>query len=128
MQKLCAVLMMGLLSFASLANVAESVLTNNIRDRQPQDDLQGQFRVTSAGIDKVYFFTRVTDLAGKQIMHRWLFDDQVMAEVVLNVGGDDWRTYSSKRIVAAWSGDWKVEVLADGEVIHSYPFSVIVTD
>ena len=126
MKKLITMLLASvLMSSAALADVAESVLTTGIVNRQPVDDLQAQYRVPAQGISKVYFFTRVTDYAGKQVMHRWLYGDQVMAEVNLSVGSDNWRTYSSKRMVSAWNGDWQIDVLVDGEVVHSFPFSVV---
>jgi hypothetical protein len=46
-----------------------------------------------------------------------------MAEVPFNVGGPRWRVYSSKKLIAAWTGTWKVEVVdADGIVMHSKTF------
>jgi hypothetical protein len=42
----------------------------------------------------------------------------------LNIGGSPWRTWSSKLIPADATGDWRVDVVADGKVIKSVPFKV----
>jgi len=46
-----------------------------------------------------------------------------MARVSLAVGSNDWRTYSSKRFLPQWAGEWKVVVLdAQEEEIITIPF------
>jgi len=64
-------------------------------------------------VGKVYVHTRILGIeSGGSVTHRWIFKDKVMAETKLNIGGSDWRTWSSKNIDPFWSGDWKVDDFA----------------
>ncbi len=110
---------------AAQANVVQSTLSWDIQQREPVGDLGSEVRIPSSGISKVYFFTRITDLKGQQVVHRWSYQGKSMAEVTLNIGADSWRTYSSKRLIPSWQGDWQVDVLLDGEVIHSHTFTLV---
>ncbi|MDN4503064.1 DUF2914 domain-containing protein [Alteromonadaceae bacterium BrNp21-10] len=122
----------GLMLITSALTMAEPVvnraqLTSNIIDKLPVDDLQNLMAVPAETIANVYFFTQVDGLAGQQIVHRWLYKQEPMAEVLLEIGGDNWRTHSSKKIRANWAGDWQVQVLHGDKLIHSYDFKVITT-
>ena len=49
----------------------------------------------------------------------------IIAEVPLEVNSNKWRTYSSKRILPNWQGNWRVEVYDDnGKMIGSKNFTV----
>lgn len=98
------------LSWPGIAQIERSILTSSIENREPVDDLANL--VTSDGTDnqRVYFFTQVKQLEGDQIIHRWFFGDKEMATVTLNIGSNNWRTYSSKRLLPSWLGDWRIEV------------------
>lgn len=53
----------------------------------------------------------------------WYLDDAEKARVQLRIGGDRWRTYSSKTIPPEWDGNWKVEVQTpEGAVIRTEKF------
>jgi hypothetical protein len=55
----------------------------------------------------------------------WHFVDKEMAKVDLTIGGDPWRTWSSKRIDEEWSGNWRVDVVtASGEILKSMDFVI----
>ena len=80
-----------------------------------------------ADVGKVYAHTRILGMeAGGSVVHRWIYRDRTMAEVVLSVGGPDWRTWSSKNIDPLWTGSWKVEVIdsTDGSAIGTLEFLV----
>jgi len=48
-----------------------------------------------------------------------------MARIELPVRSINWRTWSSKRIPADWSGSWRVEIQDQyGEVLTTLPFAV----
>jgi len=107
---------------APALDVAEIVITSQVMDRVPADTLQ---QVSSqAGV--VYCWTRVVGAEGETyVEHVWYRTDQEMARVQLNVGGPDWRTWSSKRIQPEWAGDWRVDVVGpDGTVLDSIDFEV----
>lgn len=80
----------------------------------------------SADAGQVYCLTRVMNLDhAATVTHAWYHDGKTMARVELNVGSSDWRTWSSKRILPAWTGDWEVKVLdVNGVVLASAGFVV----
>ncbi len=64
--------------------------------------------------ERLYCFTEIaTDQAPTSIVHVWTYQGRTMAEVPLRVGSARWRTYSSKKIVKQWTGEWKIEVFSD---------------
>lgn len=59
------------------------------------------------------------------VSHVWYWGDREMARVPLHVEGARWRTWSTKRIIDEWRGDWRVDIVdRDGFVLERLPFSV----
>jgi hypothetical protein len=59
------------------------------------------------------------------VFHVWYWGDREMARVPLRVQGARWRTWSAKRIVDEWRGDWRVDIIdRDGFVLKRLMFSV----
>lgn len=77
-------------------------------------------------VETIWCLTRIRGLkAPTTVTHAWYHDGEAMARVTLNVGSSDWRTWSSKRILAAWTGSWEVKVLDDtGKVLHTSAFVI----
>ena len=90
-------------------NIARSVFTNGIDNREPIDKV-GQLTNDK---EKIYFFTEITGMAGHTITHRWEHAGDVKAEVTFNVGSDRWRIWSSKNLQPQWVGEWIVSVIDD---------------
>lgn len=107
MKKLIIVLLacVASLSFAE-AEVARHQFTTAIENREPVDALTDAMNVSP-----IFYFTELKELQDTVVVHRWSFNDTVMAEVTFNVGGPRWRVYSSKRLQPEWDGQWKVEVV-----------------
>lgn len=103
-------------------SVAGMVVTTSVRDRMPADTLS----TVPADVGRVLLWTRVTGgSAGTSVEHVWYRGDREMARVALDVGGSDWRTWSSKRILPGWTGRWRVEVVGPGgEVLETTRFTV----
>ncbi len=80
----------------------------------------------SADAGQVYCLTRVMNLdPSEMVTHAWYHEGKTMARVELKVGSADWRTWSSKRILPAWTGNWEVKVLdVNGVVLASAGFVV----
>lgn len=97
--------------------VARSQFASDVQNREPVDEVSDSF---SASEDPLYFFTEIDNGEGETITHRWKHDGEVMAEVPLQVGGDDsWRTWSSKQLMPDWDGEWTVEVVdSQGNVLE----------
>jgi len=88
--------------------VKRAVVTSGIENREPIDSLSE----IPDGTNKVYFFTEVLNKADTHVTHRWLRNGVLEAEVVLKIGSNRWRTYSSKNLVPELhSGNWQVEVI-----------------
>jgi hypothetical protein len=78
-----------------------------------------------ADVGKIYCCTKIAATEDGEIYHRWIFEGEEMASVKLNIlrsGG--FRTRSYKTVFPNQAGNWKVEVVADGEVIVSLPITI----
>ena len=59
------------------------------------------------------------------VVHAWFWGDRLMAEVRLFVGAATWRTWSTKRILDEWRGEWHVDILdRQGLLLERLDFSV----
>jgi hypothetical protein len=101
-------------------SLARAVFTSGIVDREPQDSLD---TLTNDHV-QVYFFTELRDMEGRTIVHRWMWNGEVMAEVAFDVAGPRWRVHSSKNLEPSWLGDWTVMVVdTDGNEIGESHFT-----
>lgn len=88
--------------------IKRAILTSAIENREPVDALTEVLPNTG----KVYFFTEILNKANTHVTHRWLLNGKLEVEVVLKVGSDRWRTYSSKNLAPEFhTGTWQVEVI-----------------
>ncbi|GHB69671.1 hypothetical protein GCM10008107_18760 [Psychrosphaera saromensis] len=91
-------------------NIRRAIITDSIVKREPASDLSNTS--ISTDVSKVYLFTEVIGKAGTMITHRWFLDGKLEAEVVLKIGGNRWRTNSSKTLDPTMHlGSWQVEVV-----------------
>ena len=102
--------------------VSEMAICTAVEDRNPV----GADSMFLNTVEQVYCFTKITGGTGEEaIAHVWYYGDKEMARVDLKVGGDPWRTWSSKRIIEEWTGDWRVDVVtASGEILKSMKFTI----
>lgn len=102
--------------------VAEGTITTAIEDQMPVDKIDSY----RADFGKLYCYTRIVGAQGDtEVTHVWYYQDNELARVTLSVRSADWRTYSSKRFLPQWAGQWKVVVLdADKNEIATIPFSL----
>lgn len=80
----------------------------------------------ASSIETVYCFTHITGAEGTaEIAHVWYYNDEEKARVPLTVRSNSWRTWSSKRILPSWTGEWSVQVEdAEGNVLESGSFVI----
>jgi len=99
-----------------------AIVTTAIDSREPVDNLNDT--VINTDVNKVYFFTEILNQADTSITHRWFLNGKLEAEVVLRIGSNRWRTYSSKNLVPTYhQGNWQVEVVDDkGKLLDSTAF------
>jgi hypothetical protein len=95
-------------------HVGRAQLTTNVVDREPVDVLGQSVRTASSGEDYVYFFTEIRNLAGQTIVHRWEHGGRVVASVSFRIGGNRWRVFSRRSIVAEQAGPWSVTAIGPG--------------
>ena len=126
MRKIVFFTLMLSLLFWSIAGaeiqVADATITTAIEQQMPVDSID----VYPADYGKLFCFTRI--LGAEQdtmVTHVWYYQDDELARVELQVGSSDWRTYSSKRFLPQWAGQWRVVVLAeDGQQLATVPFEL----
>ncbi|MPQ76616.1 DUF2914 domain-containing protein [Hydrogenovibrio sp. JE_KL2] len=88
--------------------IRRAVFTTEITNREPgkvYNDVIPKF------VRKLYFFTQIEKASGEMLYHRWRYNGKVMATIPLQIKGQNFRTWSSKRLSSAWSGHWDVEIL-----------------
>ncbi len=80
----------------------------------------------ASDVGKLVCFTRVVGAESQiQIYHVWYYNGKTIAKIPLQVKSRSWRTWSSKKILPGWTGDWVVKVLdSDGLVIASQKFKI----
>lgn len=103
--------------------VSEASVGTSIENRE----LQGTAESFSPDVGTVWCLTRITGGGGEgdTVKHRWFHGDNLMAEVELPVRSSSWRTYSSKKILPEWTGDWSVEITdPEGTVLETVKFSI----
>ena len=97
---------------AAELRVADGTITTGIENQLPVDRVD----IYPADYGKLYCFTRIVGAAADtEVTHVWFFQDDEMARVTLPIRSGDWRTYSSKRFLPQWAGDWRVVVLDAGQ-------------
>jgi len=112
MKKILHLLLITLLCSPTIAewpheNISQAVFAKNVENRQPVNIIVD----ADNSLGKIYFFTNIRNLTGETITHRWIYKNNVMAEVSFEVRGPRWRVWSSKNLWHTWVGEWTVEVL-----------------
>ncbi len=104
---------------AGEGSIVKGVFTTGVVDRQPIDEVNSVYTDTK----KLFFFTDIRNMQGKTVLHRWVHEGRILAEVSFEVGGPRWRIYSSKNLSDEWLGNWKAEVLdSEGNRLHEAEF------
>ena len=101
---------------AGSLQVAEAKLGKGVQDRKITEEAS-----TFAIDDKVYLWLKVAG-GPAELKVNWKVDDQTDS-VPLKIGGNPWRTWSTKTAYKA--GDWTVTVTdAGGQVLKEMKFTV----
>ena len=94
--------------------VVRAAFTTSIVDREPQ----GTISELTTEHNKVYYFTELSGMTGRRIIHRWEYKGKVMAEIPFEVRGPRWRVYSVKSLLPSWTGEWTAATVdEDGRVL-----------
>jgi hypothetical protein len=103
--------------------VREGVMTTAVENRTPVDEVE----VFPAADGQLYCFTQVVGAAQPtEVIHFWYRGDELMSRVVLPVKSADWRTWSTKKFLMEWQGEWRVEIQdTQGKVLKTLAFKLI---
>lgn len=104
----------------AMAPAAELSVGTAIENRE----LVGAAESFQLSAGKLYCLSKVSNAAGSEIEHVWYKGDAEVARVKLMVAGSPWRTYSSKNLGEDGAGQWRCEVVHNGNVIQSARFTV----
>lgn len=127
MKKIFLLTFLLLFSLASFSQAETQVIriavAKDIIDHEPVE----ANNIFKNDVDKLYCFTEIkTDMAPTGIVHVWFYNGEKIAEVPLNIGAVRWRTYSSKKMIPQWTGNWRVDVYsADEKMLESTEFIVL---
>lgn len=99
---------------------ATAIVCTGVEDRAPV----GAAEKFPATVGQLYCFSEIKGGADK-VVHVWYHDDREVRRTELPVKAARWRTWSTKNVPAAWTGQWKVEVEdAAGKVLATSSFVV----
>jgi DUF2914 family protein len=77
-------------------------------------------------VGTITFWTRLAGGSpGRWVEHVWFHGEKEIARVRQRVEAPTWRTWTRKRILAEWTGDWRVEVRADDGTLLAERFFTI---
>lgn len=108
--------------------IARAVLTEQIRNREPVNDLAYHYVHSGKAEQRLMLFTQVINHQDQDITHLWFYKDNLEAEITLSIGSENWRTFSSKLIPPQMTGEWRVLVVgADQDLLLEYNFTVTGT-
>jgi len=110
------------ISAAAKMSVSRYAFARDVTAREPS----GEAKVFPSSAGEVYFFTQLVDIGpAVDIYHVWLHEGVEAARVPLNVEGPSWRTWSKKKIIPQYKGNWTVEVRTfDDKVLLAASFLV----
>lgn len=105
--------------------VARAQLTSAIKQREPIDLIDEI--LLDPGIDRrIYLFVQIKNLSDQSINIRWYYQNEIVAEVPLYIGGQIWRTNASKLLNGERMGAWHVTVVdQSGKHLVRRDFTVI---
>jgi hypothetical protein len=109
MKRLILVILLLAFPLSAIAMTASDVvITTMVDNRVPVDNVE----TYPAQLGKLYCFSLIKGATTEtSVDHVWLYEGKEMARVTLPVRSAKWRTYSSKRIVPEWKGEWEVRVV-----------------
>jgi hypothetical protein len=109
-------------AFAEIT-IVDKQIAKNIQNLEPIEAAT----MFNKNVGKLFCFTEVsTDKFPTNIVHLWLYNNNIVAEIPLSINSNKWRTYSSKLISPNMVGKWKVEIYAgDDKLIDSIEFEIV---
>jgi hypothetical protein len=106
-------------------HVIRAYVCKGIEESEPTEAGRS-FIAAGDGVWRLCCFSEIGGVAGSDaIVHVWYWGDREMARVELPVRAPRWRTWSNKRILDEWRGEWHVDIAdSEGTVLRRLEFSV----
>ncbi|UCD16298.1 MAG: DUF2914 domain-containing protein [Candidatus Zixiibacteriota bacterium] len=100
----------------------ETELCTGVEERMPI----GMANSFHADVGQVWLWCRVQGATDTTLVkHVYYYDGEEMATVELPVKSPSWRTWSSKKILPGWTGQWEVKILDENDIVlKTIPFTV----
>ena len=100
----------------------ETAVCASVEDRQPV----GEAASFTVDIGQVFFWTKCIGAADSTfVQHVWIKEGETIATVELPVKSSMWRTWSSKKLLPSWTGNWEVRILdAGGNILQAVNFTI----
>lgn len=99
------------LPVANSRNVARSLVTTAIRNREPVKTLDETISLREVDGGQFHYFTELTGLMGRKVEHRWIYRGRVEGTMRFQVASNRWRASSRKTIQPHQKGEWQVVVV-----------------
>ena len=114
----------GVTASSSGLRVLRAYVCKGIEQSEPTE--AGKSFIPEDGVVRLCCFSEIAGAARPDtVFHVWLWGDREMARVALEVKSARWRTWSTKRILDEWRGEWHVDVTdSDGVVLTRLEFAV----
>ncbi|MDS4011229.1 MAG: DUF2914 domain-containing protein [Defluviicoccus sp.] len=96
---------------ATSRNVARSLVTTAVRDREPARALGETVSLREIDRGQLIYFTELTGLMGRKVEHRWIYRGRVEGTMRFQVGSNRWRASSRKTVLPHQKGEWRVIVV-----------------
>lgn len=107
------------------SSVVRAQLTSNIRGHEPVDSID-RVALDGRASRPIFLFLHLRGLRGDKITFNWFYQDKHVARVVLPVGNNDWRTYSSKVLNKNRLGAWRVTATnSTGKLLAEAGFTAV---
>ncbi len=126
MKTACVLLLMFLLlvslpGVCLAVEVVDAAICRNVQDRQPVEP----GAAFPADVGKIYCWSKIKDGQDTTIKHIYYYDGKEKGAAELQVRSPMFRTYSTKAILPAWTGKWRVDIVdSQGKVLKSLDFTI----
>jgi hypothetical protein len=99
---------------------AEAAVGTAVADRA----LTGAADTFKADVGKLYCFAKINNAADTDVEFVWYKGDAEMGRIKQTIKRATWRTWSSKTLGDSPTGDWRCDVVQNGNVLQSVKFKV----
>jgi hypothetical protein len=102
---------------------AEAQLCTGVQERMPV----GMADSFPPSVGQVYLWCKISGATDQNTMIKiiWLYQGKEMTTVELPVKSVSWRTWSAKRILPEWTGDWEAKIAdGSGNILKSLTFKI----